>query len=145
MPDDNLAAAAPPAPALRQVVALTRWVGPGRKLTQTGQLTMADARHLVGLLETGDAIDPVIGTRMFRTRSSADLPRLAIVVTWAKAVGLLRVVHGRLVPVKKNQRLLDRPGQQVVGPRYQNAKSVLTVAGDPLPVQMASSRASRHR
>jgi hypothetical protein len=70
---------------------------------------MADARHLVGLLETGDEIDPVIGTRMFRTRSSAELPRLAIVVAWAKAVGLLRVVHGRLVPVKKNQRLPDRP------------------------------------
>lgn len=111
MPEEDLAAAAASAPALRQVVALTRWIGPGRKLTQTGQLTMADARHLVGLLETGDEIDPVIGTRMSRTRSSAELPRLAIVVAWAKAVGLLRVVHGRLVPVKKNQRLLDRPAE----------------------------------
>jgi hypothetical protein len=109
MPEEDLAAAAASAAALRQVVALTRWIGPGRKVTQTGQLTMADARHLVGLLETGDQIDPVIGTRMFRTRSSAELPRLAIVLAWAKAVGLLRVVHGRLVPVKKNQRLLDRP------------------------------------
>lgn len=109
MSEENLAAAAASAPALRQMVALTRWVGPGRKLTQTGQLTMADARHLVGLLETGDEIDPMIGTRMFRTRSSAELPRLAIVLAWAKAVGLVRVVHGRLVPVKKNQRLLDQP------------------------------------
>jgi hypothetical protein len=109
MPEEDLTAAAASAPALRQVVALTRWIGPGRKLTQTGQLTMADARHLVSLLETGDEIDPVIGTRMFRTRSSADLPRLAILVAWAKAVGLLRVVHGRLVPVKKNQRLMDQP------------------------------------
>jgi hypothetical protein len=109
MVEEDLTAAAASAPALRQVVALTRWIGPGRKLTQTGQLTMADARHLVGLLETGDEIDPVIGTRIFRTRSSADLPRLAFVVAWAKAAGLLRVVHGRLVPVKKNQRLLDQP------------------------------------
>lgn len=84
VPDRSPAAAAASAPALRQVVALTRWIGPGRKLTQTGQLTMADARHLVGLLETGDQIDPVIGTRMFRTRSSAELPRLAIVLAWAK-------------------------------------------------------------
>jgi len=109
MPEEDLAAAAASAPALRQVATLARWIGPGRKVTQTGQLTMADARHLVDLLETGDEIDPVIGTRMFRTRSSAELPRLAIVVAWAKAVGLLRVVHGRLVPVKMNQRLLDRP------------------------------------
>lgn len=111
MSEDDLAASAASAPALRQVTALTRWVGGGRKLTQTGQLAMADARHLVGLLDTGDEIDPVLGERVFRTRSSADLPVLAIVVTWAKAAGLVRVVHGRLVPVRKNQRLIDRPAQ----------------------------------
>jgi len=111
MSEDDLAAAALSAPALRQVTALTRWVGQGRKLTQTGQLTMADARHLVGLLDTGDEIDPVIGERVFRTRSSADLPVLAIVVAWATAAGLVRVVHGRLVSVKKNQRMIDRPAQ----------------------------------
>jgi len=104
-----MAAFAASARVLRQVTILTRWVGAGRSLTQTGQLTMADARHLVGLLETGDEIDPVIGKRVFRTRSSADLPGLAIVVAWAKAAGLLRMVRGRLVPVKKNQRLLDQP------------------------------------
>src|SRR4051812_25706838 len=111
MSEDDLAAMAASAPALRQVTALTRWVGEGRKLTQTGQLNMADARHLGGLLDTGDDIDPVIGERVFRTRSSAELPVLAIVVAWAKAVGLVRVVHGRLVAVKKNQRLIDRPAQ----------------------------------
>src|SRR3954454_18297317 len=104
MSEHDLATAAASAPALRQVTAFTRWVGSGRKLTQTGQLTMADARHLVALLETGDEIDPVIGKRMFRTRSSADLPGLAIVLAWAKAAGLLRVARGQLVPVKKNQR-----------------------------------------
>ena len=31
--------------------------------------------------------------------------------------------------------------EALVGLRYQNAKSVLTVAGDPLPVQMARSQA----
>lgn len=108
MGEDDLAAAAS-ARAPRQVIALTRWVGAGRKLTQTGQLTVADARHLVALLDTGDEIDPAIGGRVFRTRSSAELPRLSVVLAWAKAAGLLRVVHGRLVPVKKNQRLLDQP------------------------------------
>src|SRR5215207_9324944 len=111
MSDEDLAVAAASARALRQVTALTRWVGTGRKLTQTGQLTMADARHLVGLLDTGDEIDPVIGERVFRTRSSAELPGLAVVLAWAKAAGLVRVVHGRLIPVKKNQRLLDQPTQ----------------------------------
>ena len=53
MPEEDLAAAAASAPALRQVATLARWIGPGRKVTQTGQLTMADARHLVDLLETG--------------------------------------------------------------------------------------------
>jgi len=104
-----MAAFAASARVLRQVTTLTRWVGTGRSLTQTGQLTMADGRHLVGLLETGDEIDPVIGKQVFRTRSSAELPGLAVVLAWAKAAGLLRMVRGRLVPVKKNQRLLDQP------------------------------------
>jgi hypothetical protein len=95
--------------ALTQVVTLTRWVGAGRKLTQIGRLTMPDARELVDLLDTGDVIDPVIGERVFRTRSSADLRGLTTVLAWAKAVGLLRVVHGRLVPVQKNARLLNQP------------------------------------
>src|SRR5258705_10836346 len=109
MSEEGMAAAVASARALRQMAALTRWVGAGRKLTQPGQLTMADARHLVALLETGDEIDPVIGDRVFRTRSSADLTGLAVVVAWAKAAGLLRIVRGRLVRVKKNQRLLDQP------------------------------------
>jgi len=104
-----LAADSAAARVLMQVVALTRWVGTGRKLTQTGRLTMVDARELVSLLETGDEIDPAIGDRVFRTRSSEDLRGLATVVVWAKAVGLVRVVHGRLVPVKKSARLVDRP------------------------------------
>src|SRR5215218_5447852 len=108
MPDLEMAAAAA-SHALTKVVALTRWVDTGRKLTQTSRLTMADARELVELLDTGDVIDPVIGERVFRTRSSEDLRGLAVMLAWAKAVGLLRVVHGRLVPVKKNARLLDRP------------------------------------
>jgi len=97
--------------ALIQVVTLTRWVGAGRKLTQIGRLTMPDARELVDLLDTGDVIDPVIGERVFRTRSSEDLRGLTTVLAWAKAVGLLRVVHGRLVPVQKNARLLNQPTQ----------------------------------
>lgn len=42
-----------------QIRSLVAWVGPGRKLTQTGRVGLADARHLVELLGTGDTIDPV--------------------------------------------------------------------------------------
>ncbi|WP_433825844.1 plasmid pRiA4b ORF-3 family protein [Actinoplanes sp. CA-015351] len=111
MSESDLAAIAASAPVLRQVTALTRWVGEGRTLTQTGQLTMADARHLVDALGTGDEIDPSIGDRVYRTRSSADLPILTLVLGWAKAAGMVRVVNGRLVPVKKNRQLLDQPLQ----------------------------------
>jgi hypothetical protein len=111
VPEEDLVGAAAAARPVAQVVELTRWVGVGRKLTQTGRLTMNDARVLVDLLQTGDEIDPRIGDRVFRTRSSEDLRELTLIVYWARAVGLLRVVHGRLVPVKKNAALLARPLQ----------------------------------
>jgi hypothetical protein len=63
----------------------------------------------VALLETGDVIDPKIGDRVFKTKSSEELRGLEQVVEWAKAAGLVRVVKGRLVPVKKSAALLDRP------------------------------------
>ncbi|MFN2496508.1 MAG: plasmid pRiA4b ORF-3 family protein [Pseudonocardiaceae bacterium] len=94
-----------------QVVDFVRWVGEGRKLTQKGAITLADARVLVERLGTGDRIDPVIGDRVFRTKSSVELLGLSLVVEWAKAARLVRVVRGRLVPVKKSTALLDRPAQ----------------------------------
>lgn len=81
----------------------------GRRLTQTGRLTLADARALVPLLGTPDRIDPVIGDRVFRTKSSQGLPGLNLLVEWAKAAGLVRAVGGKLVPVKKNTKLLSEP------------------------------------
>jgi len=41
-----------------QVRSFLTWLGEGRKLTQTGRIGLADARHLVELLGTGDKIDP---------------------------------------------------------------------------------------
>jgi hypothetical protein len=109
MMQSDLAGDAQRATLPAQVSALARWVGDGRKLTQTGRLTMADARELVSLLDTGDEIDPVIGSRTFRTRSSEDLRQLNIVLAWAKAASLVRIQHGRLQVVKKNAALADRP------------------------------------
>jgi hypothetical protein len=72
--DEALAAVAAAAKPLRQVREFTEWVGAGRKLTQKGRITLTDARELVGLLGTTDEIDPMIGDRVFRTRSSEELP-----------------------------------------------------------------------
>ncbi|MGH3831087.1 MAG: plasmid pRiA4b ORF-3 family protein [Pseudonocardiaceae bacterium] len=92
-----------------QVVDFVRWVGGGRKLTQTGALTLADARVLIERLGTGDELDPAIGERVFKTKSSVELLGLSLIVEWAKAARLVRVVRGRLVPVKKTTALLERP------------------------------------
>src|SRR6266540_3892865 len=106
---EQLAATAARAQPLRRLQAFTRWVGAGRKLTQTGRITLADARELVGLLGTGDVIDPKIGDRVFRTTSSEELRGITTVAEWAKASGLARVTSGRLVGVKKYAGLLERP------------------------------------
>jgi hypothetical protein len=92
-----------------RVRAFLAWVGPGRKLTATGRIGLADARHLVELLGTGDVIDPEIGGRVFKTKSSEDLAHLNRIVEWAKAARLVRVTGTKLVAVKKNAVLAERP------------------------------------
>jgi hypothetical protein len=108
VPLAELAAAADAAPAVERLRRFTSWVGEGRKLTQKGRLTLADAKALVELLGTADEVDPMIGDEVFRTRSSAELPEVAITFAWARAARLVRVVHGRVVPVKRSQALLGR-------------------------------------
>ncbi len=105
----GLAGQAAQARLVGQVVGFTRWVGAGRRLTQRGRLTLADARELVVALDTGDEIDPRIGARVFRTRSSEELAALTVVVELSKALRLVRVSGGRLVAVKKNAGLLEDP------------------------------------
>ena len=53
---DDIAAAAAESALVGQVVDFVGWVGDGRKLTQTGAVTLADARVLVDRLGTGDQI-----------------------------------------------------------------------------------------
>jgi pRiA4b ORF-3-like protein len=100
-------AAAAKSELVEQVRAFVDWVGTGRKLTQTGRIILADARVLVELLGTEDVIDPAIGDRVFRTTSSQELLHLTLIVEWARSVRLVRKTGQRLVPVKKNQGLLD--------------------------------------
>lgn len=99
-----LEAAAGEAELIVQIRSFLARSGPGRKLTATGRIGLVDARHLVEKLGTGDTIDPDIGGRVFRTRSSEDLAHLNRIVEWAKAARLVRVSSNRLVVVKKTQR-----------------------------------------
>jgi hypothetical protein len=106
---NDFEAAADKAKLTGQIRSFMTWLGEGRKLTQTGRIGLADARHLVELLDTGDRIDPEIGDRIFKTRSSEQLPYLTRVEAWMKAARLIRVTGTRLVPVKKNAGLVNRP------------------------------------
>jgi hypothetical protein len=106
-PYEELVAAAEESPVVQRLRTFTEWVGSaGRPLTKTGQLTLADARDVSDLLGTKDVIDPMIGDRVFRTRSSTELAELTLIVEWAKKVRLVRVVKNRLVQIAKNRSLL---------------------------------------
>ena len=106
-PDEVIEASKAAAPVLPMFAKLARFAGAGRRLTPNGHLNLADARELVTLLDTGDVMDPRIGDRVFRTRSSAELPRLRLVFTWAKKAGVVRVLHGRVVATKRGLALAD--------------------------------------
>jgi hypothetical protein len=103
-------ASAAVAPVLEKFAALADYVGEGRKLTQKGHLSLADARALVDLLHTGDVMDPRFGERIFHTVSSKELPGLAQVFAWAKRAGVVRVVHHKVVATKGSRRLAEDPG-----------------------------------
>ena len=101
MPDDGerrVSAAA--APALRRFELLHEACAmPGLRLTKTGNLTLADARRLVELLDTGDSPDHTIGDHTYVLRTAADLSGLTRWIEWALAAGVVRRKQGRMVAV----------------------------------------------
>jgi hypothetical protein len=111
-PPEAVQASEAAAPVLRMFAELARFAVTGRQITQRGNLTMADARALVPLLGTGDVLDERIGDRAFRTRSSAELPVLNLVFTWAKKAGILRVRHGKVLATKRGLALAGNPAAE---------------------------------
>ncbi|MEU0833594.1 hypothetical protein [Streptomyces sp. NPDC005969] len=100
--DDVLREQADRSPVLRQLRGLAEWAGrEGRALTGSGRLRLSDARELAERLDTGDSPDSV--------RSSADLPRLNLLVEWAKTARLIRVAKGKLYVVAKAEPVLNDP------------------------------------
>ncbi|MEU6373324.1 hypothetical protein [Streptomyces sp. NPDC046909] len=103
-PDGELRRRAEESAVVAQLRGLAEWVGrDGRAVTATGRLRIADARELVAVLGTGDKAEGV--------RSSADLPRLGLLVEWAKKARLVRVAKGRLYAVAKARPVLADPLQ----------------------------------
>ena len=112
LPDEaDVAASRAAAPLLGSFARFASFVGAGRKLTQTGNLTLADARVLVGLLDTGDIMDERIGDRTFATRSAAELPRLRQLFAWARKAGVVRVAHGRVIATKAGLAMATNPAE----------------------------------
>ncbi len=106
-PRSELEAAARAAVLLERVRRFVRYVGAGRELTGTGNLRLADGRELVALLETGDVIDPVIGDRTFKTKSTAELGEIDLVFRLAVAARFARVAKQRVLPTKSRAGRLD--------------------------------------
>ncbi|MFV0493973.1 hypothetical protein [Mycobacterium sp.] len=100
-PPEEVEAAAAAAPLAVKVQGLRDFLGPdGKTLTAKGNLKLADGRALVGLLDTGDDINPRIGNARWYAVSTAELPGLGLILDVAMAAGAVRVYKGRLVPVK---------------------------------------------
>jgi hypothetical protein len=97
-----LLASAEGSEALARLRTVTRWVRTGRPLTTDGRLLLADARALAATLGV-DAFS------RDHARTADDLPETSLLVAWARQARLVRVVKGRLVPVKGAAPILGRP------------------------------------
>jgi hypothetical protein len=71
---------------------------PGRPLTGQSNLRLADARHLVTALQTGD--DPELGGH-HKLQSAEDLPSLSRLVRLALDASVVRRKQGKLVAVAR--------------------------------------------
>ena len=86
-------------PIMAQLRTLAEYcAAPGRSLTGSGNLRLADARHLVDALDTGD--DPEFGG-FGSLRSADDLSGLSRILEIALASGAVRRQRGRLVAVAR--------------------------------------------
>ena len=95
---NDLEAAAENAELTGQIRSFMTWLGEGRKLTQTGRIGLADARHLVELLGTGDKIDPEIHGRVYKTKSSEELGNvLHFRRELPRSFGIFRIFRQKIV------------------------------------------------
>lgn len=96
-----LLVAADASPALSRLRGFTRWVRAGRPI-RNGRLLLEDAHTVAEVLDLDHF-------SRGRARTSDDLPELSLVLHWARQARLVRIVNGRLMPVKSSAPLLNRP------------------------------------
>jgi hypothetical protein len=106
---DQLEAAAAASPALTRLTVFTRFFDRPRKLTQKGQITLADGKQLAALLGLEREFDPKVRDKVFRTRSTTEMPGLTTVFRWSREAGFVKVRHGSLSATKRGRALGRRP------------------------------------
>ncbi len=107
--EEELRAAAGSAPLLVRLGRFVAWLGEGHRLTQAGNLTVADGKELLGVLGVVDVTDAGVQERLARVRSAADLAEIGLVMSLAKRAGLARVRKGRLVRTRRGRSLAVQP------------------------------------
>ncbi|KAE8765021.1 plasmid pRiA4b ORF-3 family protein [Georgenia thermotolerans] len=90
---------------LHRLRAFTQWAGEGRKLTATGNLTMAAGAELIGRLGTDDLLDKRIGDRVFKTKSTVELRGVDLTFRLARQAGFVKVRTGRVSATKRGTQL----------------------------------------
>jgi hypothetical protein len=113
-PESERLAAVHAAPVMRQITALAEYcAAPGRTLTKKGNLQLADARHLIDSLDTGD--DPDLGG-YGKLRSSEELPELRPA---SRPTGPIRWVRSNRrrggQPGRRAERVLPAVGSRALG------------------------------
>ena len=104
--DDELAELAAATTMLRRLRALVAFVGEGRRLTQAGNLALADGKALVALLDTDDPVD-VYG----RTRSATQLREVDLTFRLALSARLVKKAKGTLSATRKGRAIERAPLQ----------------------------------
>ena len=74
-----------------------------------GPAHLADARHLLTLLRTGDPVDEEVGDRAFATPGGTETPGVDLVFRWARKSGFVKVRRGRVEPTRRAVRLARDP------------------------------------
>jgi len=102
-PPEELAAAAASAPMMVRLGTFVRWVGAGRKLTQSGNLKPADAVALIPVLGLGELPE------RYRVRSVTDVPAVDWTCALADEAGLVDITPKGLVPTALGVSMGGRP------------------------------------
>ena len=114
-PEDVVREAARTAVNPRQVRDLVDFVGSGRKVTDLGNLTLADGKALVTVLGTSDTVEWQHGEARGSVRSSQNLREVDLVFRLAMAAGFLEQ------PSRERSPSVPRPGSSRASPSRRRA------------------------